>query len=772
MTSVVFISLFKGFKVMCLRDGEPCKVCHHPPDHHPQVRDQMVDTSDLERELNERKTALKVIDKMKALKEERARAANSKKSETPPSELPTRRLIHPHCCQDEGANPMVKSRDYKSSEHGDSLLFHLNRLRRGNDFCDTYVATDEGGFRVHQAVLAAVSPRFKEEMELQTTEEDEKEKQLRTIRIRDVSPTALNFLLDFAYTSEISINLKHVEDIFKSAKKLAMPGVVFFCKEFLSQEINMDNCLKVLEVAGRCGLHDIVEKVDGFILKNFDQMSESDLLQQLTFQQISAYLRSDDVRSSAELKLFNAAWRWLKYDTSRSAHAHDLMADIRFGLMSSLELKNHVQQVEFMRTDPQCSRTLQEAYEYHLFPSLQPLRQNNTTKVRSSAYYVITVGGAQKEPTNQCLYLDLTPEPAFSDGVRPRPEWKQFQRAPKARYQLTAAVLNNFVYLVGGQNEVHAAGRAAESSGWRYDPRGNEWLFIAPMQEQRTEFCLCAVGDTLLAIAGRNTSGLLKSVEKYDMERDTWTYVASLKNPVCGHAGSVSCDKVFVSGGYTGQDYDKSMLSYSRTSDQWDVRRPMFSARAWHCLVTFDDNMYAIGGHRRNPAGWHEDINVVEMYQTSANQWTKLSSMDQPRSFAGSCVVNNAVYVVGGVSKQAQSCMRTVQRYFPEEDRWERLPDLPSPTSGTVCATMALSWRRYPCAQQVVNQSQAIYPPSRAASYASVRDNITLTINEQNSSTLAPGSETTKRSLATVAKQSNLKELGADRTSVEMGELI
>ncbi|XP_066270979.1 kelch-like protein 9 [Branchiostoma lanceolatum] len=750
---------------------EPCGVCAHPPDHHPQTRDQAVDTADLERELNEQKAAAQVSEKMRALKEERARAANSKKSEPP--NPPDKRLIHPHCCQDEqGANPLVKSRDYRSGEHGDSLLFHLNRLRRDDDYCDTYVTTDEGGFRVHQAVLAAVSPRFKEEMELQTA--DQEEKPLTTIRIKDISPTALSFLLDFAYTSEISINLKHVEDIFKSAKKLAIPGVVFFCKEFLSQEINMDNCLKVLEVAGRCDLHDIVEKVDGFILKNFDQMSESDLLQQLTYQQIASFMRSDDVRSSAELKLFNAAWRWLKYDSSRSAHAHDLMADIRFGLMSSLELKNHVQQVEFMRTDPQCSRTLQEAYEYHLFPSLQPLRQNITTKVRSSKYYVITVGGAQKEPTNQCLYLDLAPEPALSDGVAPRPEWKQFQRAPKARYQLTAAVLNNFVYLVGGQNEVHAAGRAAESSGWRYDPRSNEWLFIAPMHEQRTEFCLCAVGDTLLAVAGRNTSGLLKSVEKYDMERDTWTYVASLKNPVCGHAGSVSCDKVFVSGGYTGQDYDKSMLSYSRNSDQWDVKRPMFSARAWHCLVTFDDNMYAIGGHRRNPAGWHEDINVVEMYQTSANQWTKLTSMDQPRSFAGSCVVNNAVYVVGGVSKQSQSCMRTVQRYFPEEDRWERLTDLPTPTNGTVCATMALSWR-------VVNQSQAIYPPSRTPSYASVKDssknNFSLTINEQNnlhnsSSTPSHGSETNKRSLASVAKQSTLKEQGADRTSVEMGELI
>ncbi|XP_035668551.1 kelch-like protein 9 [Branchiostoma floridae] len=747
---------------------EPCKVCAHPPDHHPEMRDQMVDTSELERELNEQKKASQVSDKLRALKQEKARAANSKSSQ---QNSPNKQLIHPHCCQDEqGANPMVKSRDFKSSEHGDSLLFHLNRLRRDNHYCDTYVTTDEGGFRVHQAVLAAISPRFKEEMELQAAEQEQK--QLTTIRIKDVSPTALNFLLDFAYTSEISINLKHVEDIFKSAKKLAIPGVVFFCKEFLSQEINMDNCLKVLEVAGRCDLHDIVEKVDGFIQKNFDLMSESDLLQQLTYQQISSYMRSDDVRSSAELKLFNAAWRWLKYDSSRSAHAHDLMADIRFGLMSSLELKNHVQQVDFMRTDQQCSRTLQEAYEYHLFPSLQPLRQNITTKVRSSTYYVITVGGAQKEPTNQCLYLDLSPEPAFSDGVMPRPEWKQFQRAPKARYQLTAAVLNNFVYLVGGQNEVHAAGRAAENSGWRYDPRSNEWLFIAPMHEQRTEFCLCAVGDTLLAVGGRNTSGLLKSVEKYDMERDTWSYVSSLKNPVCGHAGSVSCDKVYVSGGYTGQDYDKSMLSYSRSSDQWDVKRPMFSARAWHCLVTFDDNMYAIGGHRRNPAGWHEDINVVEMYQTSANQWTKVTSMDYPRSFAGSCVVNNAVYVVGGVSKQSQSCMRIVQRYFPEEDRWERLPDLPSPSNGTVCATMALSWR-------VVNQSHAIYPPSRAVSSTSVRDsskNISLTINEQNNadnrSALSPVGQTTKLSLASVAKQSNLKEQGMDKTSVEMGELI
>lgn len=56
-------------------------------------------------------------------------------------------------------------------------------------------------------------------------------------------------------------------------------------------------------------------------------------------------------------------------------------------------------------------------------------------------------------------------------------------------------------------------------------------LFVsqgAPMIERRVDFYLGAVGDSLIAVGGRNDTGALSSVEVYRPSEDCWSYVAAL----------------------------------------------------------------------------------------------------------------------------------------------------------------------------------------------------------------------------------------------------
>ena len=108
------------------------------------------------------------------------------------------------------------------------------------------------------------------------------------------------------------------------------------------------------------------------------------------------------------------------------------------------------------------------------------------------------------------------------------------------------AVLNNFLYILGGQNHFEERGKTAVATVARYDPRFNTWMKIASMNERRAGFHVSAVSayNRLYAVGGVNSVGRLSSVECYCVEEDRWKYVASTQHAICDHAGAVHRDKV------------------------------------------------------------------------------------------------------------------------------------------------------------------------------------------------------------------------------------
>lgn len=58
-----------------------------------------------------------------------------------------------------------------------------------------------------------------------------------------------------------------------------------------------------------------------------------------------------------------------------------------------------------------------------------------------------------------------------------------------------------------GQSTYDTKGKTAIDSAYRYDPRFDKWLQIAPLNEKRTFFHLSALAGKLFAVGGRNASG-------------------------------------------------------------------------------------------------------------------------------------------------------------------------------------------------------------------------------------------------------------------------
>ena len=63
------------------------------------------------------------------------------------------------------------------------------------------------------------------------------------------------------------------------------------------------------------------------------------------------------------------------------------------------------------------------------------------------------------------------------------------------------------VYAFVGQITYDTKGKTAVDTAYRYDPRFDKWLQIAPLNEKRTFFHLSALKGKLYAVGGRNASG-------------------------------------------------------------------------------------------------------------------------------------------------------------------------------------------------------------------------------------------------------------------------
>jgi N-acetylneuraminic acid mutarotase len=137
------------------------------------------------------------------------------------------------------------------------------------------------------------------------------------------------------------------------------------------------------------------------------------------------------------------------------------------------------------------------------------------------------------------------------------------------------------------------------------------------------------------------------TVEKYDIDTDTWSTVAPLPNPRSDFAAVAHGGKVFVFGGCTGTASSPSVTNevdmYDPQTDTWTTLTPMPTQRASLVAGHSGDRVYAIGG-----TDGVSVLNVNEVYDISGNSWSTNTPMPTARQEAGAHSHGGRVYVVGG----------------------------------------------------------------------------------------------------------------------------
>lgn len=214
----------------------------------------------------------------------------------------------------------------------------------------------------------------------------------------------------------------------------------------------------------------------------------------------------------------------------------------------------------------------------------------------------------------------------------------------------------NLIYVVGGG--VWNGGFS--SSLEVYNVEKDEWVKLASMPTTRQQTCAALIDDSLYVIGGDNGSRqnpLTKyCFEVYIVSQNKWIKKPDMETPVRNGCAVVLNSKIYVIGGH--ESGSNVVLEYNPQNGKWTRKANMPKPRTDLAVEVLNGKIYAIGGHPGIP--------TVEEYNPLTGSWKKMADMPAGHCFHSSAVANNRIYILGGgrYSKQPNN-FNSIESFSP-----------------------------------------------------------------------------------------------------------
>ncbi|KAM9820622.1 zinc finger and BTB domain-containing protein 7C [Neosynchiropus ocellatus] len=117
--------------------------------------------------------------------------------------------------------------------HSSDVLCSLNEQRRDGLLCDVVLIVRDQEYRTHRSVLAACSQYFKKLFTVATAEGGHQQQTAAVYEIDFVGPESLTAILEFAYTSTLTVTASNVKEILNAAQMLEIPCIINVCLEIM-----------------------------------------------------------------------------------------------------------------------------------------------------------------------------------------------------------------------------------------------------------------------------------------------------------------------------------------------------------------------------------------------------------------------------------------------------------------------------------------------------------------------------------------------------------
>lgn len=387
-----------------------------------------------------------------------------------------------------------------NSSHPFQCLNGLSVLRNDQRLTDVVIKVDDGSeFPAHRSVLAACSPYF-----LAMFCSDMKETSKSSITIHDIPGPVMAAVLNYCYTSTISIGVENVQEVLPAACLLQLAWVKEVCCEFLRLQLCATNCLGVRFFADTHSCTELKEAAHSYAQQNFLDVQESEEFLELSANGLIELVKSEELNVQSEEQVYESVMKWVEHSvTERSPKLSLVLEHVRLPLVEREYLVSKIGVEPLIRQNEACRDLVDEAKDYLLLPERRSKVSGARTRPRkpmTSNETMFAIGGwCSGDAISMVEKYDL-----------PSDTWKQMSSMNKRRCGVGIAILDNFIYAVGGHD-----GSSYLNSIERYDHRTDYWSSsIAPTSVCRTSVGVAVLSGQIYAVGGQDGISCLNFVER------------------------------------------------------------------------------------------------------------------------------------------------------------------------------------------------------------------------------------------------------------------
>ena len=560
---------------------------------------------------------------------------------------------------------------YKGRKNNAHLALNKFRLEGEAGFCDMILEVEGRQLAAHRCILASNSQFF-----YTMFSSGMKDSTQKLLSMKSISFQSMSLILDYFYTREIVINDENVLELLNASSFLLVTPVKNACIEVLSKRLESNNCFSIMQIAKQFGADELEKKAKDFIKLNFSILVDNEEFVSISQEELVHFISSDDIQVEKEEEVYQCVLKWVKHEASRVTVLPELLKHLRQGslpkgfleseLTKGPELvvaNSHAVPPSKKNTNTKGtkrskkSKSVKSAVEQQLRPSTEMhdiMIGIGTVTCRKAFCYDMS--------QNEILSLE-----DFS-------EWQ---------YDPQVAVVGQTVYLVGGRkyNYESVKGVSAICFGDAKKMTSSagvkmvlEWKAKAPFEEARLQASLVALGGLLYYIGGWNlSSGCTNTVECYDPERDEWKSCAGLNTARC-HSGCVATENLIfiIGGGATIGQLRDSMLSsvekYNPEENSWSYVSPLKEARSHPNCVYLSGKIYAIGGIDNSPI----QTSSCEVYSPVTDEWQAIAQLPYPNcGFNNAIIVEDQITVPVVLNMTGYSC--DALKYCVRSNTWQKI---------------------------------------------------------------------------------------------------
>lgn len=243
-------------------------------------------------------------------------------------------------------------------------------------------------------------------------------------------------------------------------------------------------------------------------------------------------------------------------------------------------------------------------------------------------------------------------------------EWKTTSDLKEGRFYLAAASDGQFIYALGGGGgpigDDNFPLASVERAVIHPDGSLGKWQHHSYLTTPRRGLRVEKFNNQLYAIGGYNGQ-FLRSIERLDLNSTPQWVLEKNEAQIDRyiHATAHIKNQLYLLGGHVEKagkmsygDVETTKINPNGSLEPWSTSPSrLLNARFIATAFALKNFLYIVGGHN----GVHR-LDTVEMTSTTRNGdagiWRMLKTMNYKRSAATSAVINNRVYVLGGMDDQ------------------------------------------------------------------------------------------------------------------------